>query len=293
MPWSEWQPGPTAIRSFSKYAVAGLTFGGTFYNGWLTQPAGLAQLYAAVMDLGEANTDNPYGSVETAETAIYYVVSNVWKTDRDWFPVTLLGLEEGVDYGIRPGRTDSDTDAYVEYESDGDNTVTEEFKPLLRFESGGVGGGDGGPPGDGVWALGYNANPTLPVQQSNGSEFSVESWPAPDTVFATGAVEAVNTSHSAQFPDGFSAASTLRVAVNMPGIPPLLVGPDGSVETAHALFTIGSPSFRYQMPRWRYWIPKRLPLQQRQRRDGLALRGTPAWKRKASRQATNQWRANL
>jgi hypothetical protein len=293
MPWSEWQSGPTAIRSFSKYTVASLTFGGTFFNGWRTSPTGLLELYAAIKD---ANAVNPYGSIETKESAVYYVVSNVWKTDRDWFPVTLLGLEEGVDYGLRPDRTEFDDDAYVQYESDGDNTVTEEFKPLLRYQAGGTGGGTGGSPGDGVWALGYTANPTLPIQTSSGAEFSVESWPAPATVFATGAVEAVNTSHSAQFPDGFSAASTIRVSVNMPGIPPLLSedpGGDGSLETAAAQFTIGSPSFRYQMPRWRYWIPKRLPLQQKQRRDGLALRGAPAWRRKASRQATNQWRANL
>lgn len=294
MPWSEWQPGPTAIRSFSKYTVATLTFGGTFFNGWRTAPTGLLEMYATVNDLGESSTDNPYGSVETRDGAVYYLVNNTWKTDRDWFPVTLLGLEEGVDYGIRPGRTDSDTDAYVEYESDGNNTVVEEFKPLLRYQSGGVGGGTGGTPGDGVWALGFNANLTLPVQTSSGAEFSVESWPEPDTVFATGAVEAVNTSHSAQFPDGFSTASTIRVTVNMPGIPPLLADAGaGALEAAHAQFTIGSPSFRYQMPRWRYWIPRELPLRQKQRKDGLALRGAPAWRNQQSRQATNAWRSHL
>jgi hypothetical protein len=289
MPWSEWQPGPTAIRAFSKYAIGWLNYGGALDNGWYTVPTKAIELYASALDGG--TSDNPYGAVEHVEGAVYFIVGDSWKTDRDWFPVTLLGLEEGVDYGLRPGRTEFDDDAYVEYESDGDNTVTEEFKPLLRYTAGSIGGGEGAAhDGDGLWELGYIANPPLPVQTSDGAEFSVESWPGIGTVFASGGVEATNTSHSAEFPAGFSTASALHVTATMSGTPPL-VGESASAESAQ--FTIGSPSFRYQMPRWRYWIPRDLPLRQKQRNDGLALRGAPSWRNKQSRQATNAWRSYL
>jgi hypothetical protein len=291
--WSEWQTGPTRIASFSKYTGAALTFGGDFDNGWLTRPSDIVELYATTLDLGDAETENPYGPVETRESATYYVVGDGWKTTRDWFPVALDSLEEGVDYSVRPDRTDDDDDAYVEYESDGDNTVTEEFAPLLRFQSGGVGGGDGGTPGDGLWELGYAADPTLPEQESDGSEFSVESWPPIGTVFASGGVEAVNTSHSAEFPTGFSTASTLRVAVRMPGTPPRLDDPggEGSVAAQHVQFTLGAPSFRYQMPRWRYWIPGDIPLRQFPRNDGL--RGGAPSARPTSQQSTTARRTYI
>jgi hypothetical protein len=284
MPWSEWQDGKTGIVSFSKYAVAWLNRGGTFFNGWFTVPTNAIELYAEVLE--ESESDNPYGPVETIEAALYFTVGDSWKANRDYLPNLLATLTEGVDYGIRPDRTEADRDAYVEYE-DGDSAITEEFKPLLRYESGSIGGGpEAARDGDGLWELGYTANPTLPVEESDGAEFSVETWPALGTVFASGGVEATNTSHSAEFPAGFSTANAIRVAATMSGTPPLVPpeGAPGSAAAASARFTIGAPSFRYQMPRWRYWIPGAPPLRQFPRNDGR--RGGAPSARPTSRQGT-------
>lgn len=285
MPWSEWQDGPTRIESFQRYAAASLFYGGSLPPGWETYPADGEQPTTEALDVDSDLYG--YGTVENTIIGLFFAVGDGWKTARDWFPVALDSLEEGVDYGIRPGRTDSDDDAYIEYESSTDNTVVEEFKPILRYEGGGVGGGPfGTTDGDGIWSMGYVANPTLPDPHSGYREYTVEQWPGLGSVFATDGVVPVGTSYSSAFPD-VAGLSTLLVSPKMTGSPPLF----GSSEAAS--FTIGSPSFRYQMPRWRYWIPRELPLRQKQRKDGLALRGAPAWRNQQSRQATNAWRSHL
>lgn len=283
MPWSEWQDGPTAIESFQQYAAAKLFYGGNQPPGWYTDPPGVIQPQAIALDVAE--DPYGYGTVETSIVGMFFAVGDGWKTDRDWFPVELLGLTEGVDYSIRPDRTDMDDDAYVEYESTDDNTVTEEFKPIVRYESGAVGGGEFGTmDGDGIWSLGYVANPTLPDPDSPAYAYTVETWPGLGTVFATDGVVASGTSYSASFPD-VAGLETLLVSPKMTGSPPLF----GNAGVAN--FTLGAPSFRYQMPRWRYWIPGILPLRQYPRNDGL--RGGAPSAHPTSRQGTTARRTYL
>ena len=197
-----------------------------------------------------------------------------WDSYRDWFPLPLRSLVEGVDYTAIPGKDPArDDDAYVEYESADPNTR-------------------------GAWVLGdwavsnVNAFPgevaTWHVGWATGSTYApgpLDPWPGLGSTFATftKADEGLGLGHPSGVPD--SAESVLHL------IDVDYAGTDVVDATVSAL----APRITITLPRWRYWVPgeaPRLPLRQRQRDDGLGL-STARWRRGSSRQGSNRWRGYL
>lgn len=213
-------------------------------------------------------------------------------TTRQMFPPEMSGLEYGVDYGPRPDRDEmEDLDAYIEYE-DG----------LIELQMSDVQGWDGeieltvaeaSKDGD-PWTSASGRASLRDDLGSRPDEF-------PPAVLASAIFPGMGggtTVAEVSGPTGTSASDTFSFGATTPGFT-LVVEPDltfphddglysGVISNARSVYA------RLLYPQYRYWIPGgRLPLQQKQRSDGLALRGAPSWRRRQSRQATNRWRANL
>lgn len=296
MPWSEWQAGRVKLSAWSPSATLESRDG---YDelAWPFDP-GTFIWEPAIVGFG-ANSEYVYArrnveitepGLEAPATYIRYAQQSTrptaWLHDLDWFPPALDLLEEDVDYGIRPGKTDADDDAYVEYESDTCSFV-ENLPPLLKSQSFTTFGGGGGA----TWELAVQMNGHYVAEHGPIGTTRDEAWRLPfsiptSTEFASGTeLSTPPVNYSSVIPTIDETVTDLTLSAWVSDL--------GTLDSLEVRFEHGVPTVRYQMPQWRYWIPRRLPLQQKQRRDGLALRGAPAWKRKASRQATNRWRANL
>lgn len=296
MPWSEWQAGRIKLASWTRTALLESRDGydelawpfdpGTFI--WDPPPTGSGPNSQYVYARRNVEITTP--GLEGPATYIRYAHQSTrptaWLTDRDWFPILLDSLEEGVDYGIRPNRTEDDDDAYVEYESD-TNIFLENLPPLLRSESFTTFGSGGG----GSWELAIQFNGHYLAEHGPIGTPRDDAWRLPfgipiSTGFASGTESSTPpVNYSSAIPAIDETVTDLTLSAWVPDL--------GTLESLEVRFEHGVPTVRYQMPRWRYWIPKRLPLRQRQRDDGLALRGAPSWRDQQSRQASNRWRSYL
>lgn len=274
MPWSEWQDGDTGLVAWVREVrIARGTEGGTEIYYTVTATSALPT-YSRGNDIGSAPTEAWFLSQLRLPSS--------WATARNWFPSGMAGKVLGVDYDIRPDRAPGDPDRFIQY-ADGDNTATSSIAGVLfnaRF-------GSGAPP-DGTNILvgvdvGTNYVPgVVPAWAGIGSIVDSAHLYAP---WMTGGTDISGTfSGSDLFPT--TAAQTFTVGVeDNAGVLPEGVG--YSFDVNPVAFT------NYRMPQWRYWKPGQLPLRQRQRDDGLALRGAPSWRKGTSRQATNRWRSYL
>lgn len=328
MPWSEWiQSDPYERGTLARYKASTVSGGGAYTGGTLADVVGDAEsgLYStsspeaattvhgglvsttlgATRSEGYTDSGTPGtwhgGIVQTQSVAWFDTDDLELATWREWFPPELGDLTEGVDYEVRPDRTGTEDDAFIEYE-DGVGQV----EGWTGFAFGQIQAQSASydPPRHATakWRL-LSPPPTPPA--TPGPTESVAASPmvllpsagAPIGQIINGTVT------------GFAGGVGIELAINGPlsefavllvtdesSDEPFYTGPSGEGNYSHQ-WTIGSlidgAAAYVRLPRWRYWIPGELPLRQRQRDDGLALRGAPSWRRGTSRQATNRWRSYL
>lgn len=325
MPWSEWiQSDPYERGTSARYRMATQT-GATNYTGaTLDEVAGDAEstLYStattettctvygrsAGVNPGASRSENyssagtggvwTGGIVQTQGVAWFDTGDLELATWREWFPPEFNDLTEGVDYELRPDRTGTEDDAFIQYE-DGVGQIESWF----AFASGRISSHSASyepKHATAKWRL-LSPPPAVPaVPPVNGS---VAAPPLAFTPDAGAPVTQIVNSTISGFP------SAIPVNVNVAGPVSefaVLVVTDESMDTpfvvegvesySHEWSVIGLPAAAaafVRLPRWRYWKPGELPLRQKQRDDGLALRGAPSWRQGSSRQASNRWRSYL
>lgn len=269
---------------------------------------------------GQTDKHTDYGAMLTQGV---YVggVSGDPASERDFFPELLSTLTLGVDYDVRPDRTPEDEDAYVEYEP-GDNTLVGWQPWHLTFDP--TDAEYVHPPDDPVpatisYRVAIDPTPYWPAGPiPNDEDVPWAAWGDGDTAATVtfagdngGGTIGVDVATPAD-PSTLRFTLLVQDQLNDPGYTVALgvnepVTPDLSEGAQLTFFgemvgaTVGDgvvitgPTYAFQMPRWRYWIPEEPPLRQRQRNDGRALAGTRRWSLAAtsSRQASNRWRGYL
>lgn len=285
--WSDWQEGPIHTVDWVKVGTGFRDYGNTYNGDWgMAGPSSVTnQIFAA--NLEDGSTTYPYGPVlDEAQGMFLRLVPESWKYNRDGIPEPLSSLGFGKDWDMIPGRPGE----FVEYENDGPNTPLSTRGPSLVFKAGAKGGSvesGGVREGDGAWALGVVPGAVAPPPDggSGTPEQPNSSWPGLGTVFATGGpTTPINTNFRDAFPD-ITGAEYAFVSPKMIGAPPL------QGNNANAFFQMtGVPTLTYQLPRWRYWIPRKPPLRLRQRDDNLFLNAGRI-RNRASRQTTNRLRS--
>jgi len=303
MPWSEWITSPPYARSTrNRYRVRTQSGATSFIDADLPSvyEDGRAGLYATDVtteidgsDIGgtvqatrsEAanqllgSTDWGGGIVQNQVLSIYTPELVGLPDWRAWFPDELDNLTEGVDYTVRPDRTGTESDSYVEYE-EGDaefvgwqgsiaatlTNFTSSLEPPLH--------------GTARWRV---ISPAPPLPALPGPSETVAS-PAPVVYAADAGVDAgaiINGVQGQSLFADFSAAlegvgETFAVLTTTDDHgDPVTSGTGAFYQKSWQVQ--GGPSVRVlvQLPRWRYWIPDAagiLPLRQFPRDDGL--RGT-------------------
>ena len=304
MPWSDWiTPDPTVVTGgaspvvLNRYARAEFAtlvdVNAEVQNllGTLAAGGGLDQQGSGEQFVYGDRADPssiPRNVVQAGITQTLYAVevgSDV-STRREWFPSMLDGLEYGVDYDVRPDRTGSEDDAYVEYESDGPNTLLGWRPWAMRFEhsilaDGTLNASPPDPPSIPI-RFGIRAEPLADTSWQPygvGDElFTLASFPGGPAGGYTNVgaqdvdvtlpvpVDCLQLTLAAQPATMAGAAPTLTVAD-----PPPLAGQASVSQLAQTVTLTSAPSYAYQMPRWRYWIPGDVsyPIRQKQRNDGL------------------------
>lgn len=224
---------------------------------------------------------------------------------RDWAPDELDALEYGVDYGPRPDRDESeDLDAFIQYMDGVDSTRTGwEGYGVIEFWA-------SDPPDEpvaGEFRLEMWTPPVLPEEMPGPIDSLPWSYSDPVTGSPVGGtflggwngVESDTPDEdpivfSSSIPDEEEFAIVLLTAPFPLEDGPAGGYPPGTVWGRHQ--AVNSPSVvvnaLIQYPPWRYWIPGRLPLRQRQRDDSLAL-GSPRQGKKTSRQGSIRQRGYL
>lgn len=274
MPWSEWHDGDTGLATWVREVRIARSV------------EGATELYYTVTASSDLPTFTNGNDIGVPPTQAWFLsqlrLPPSWATARNWFPSGMSGLVLGVDYDVRPDRAPGDTDQYIQY-ADGDNIATSTVAGVLynsRF-------GTADPPAGTNLLVGVDVGTSyVPgVVPAWGGIGSVRYTSAPVPPFPSSGADMSGTFTGAElFPT--TAAQTFTVGVQDD------VGdmPEGDSYS----FNVNPVGFtNYHMPQWRYWIPRELPLRQRQRDDGLALRGAPSWRAGTSRQATNRWRSYL
>ena len=285
--WSDWQTGPIHTVNWVKVGTAFRDYGQSFNGDWNMGDSSSITQQLVAANLEDDVTPYPYGSVLDEVRGMYLrLVPESWKYRRDSIPAALSSLELGKDWDQIPDRPGE----YVEYENDGPNTPLSTRGPSLLFKSGTKGGSlesGGTREGDGAWALGVVTGVVAPPPYSGSGHPEVPSaqWPGLGVVFATGGPDVlVNTDYQAYFPD-ITGAEYAFVSPLMTGAPPLFG------DHAAAFFQmVSTPTLTYQMPRWRYWIPRKPPLRLRQRDDNLFLNAGRT-RNRSSRHTTNRLRS--
>lgn len=328
MPWSEWiQSDPYERGTLARYRMVTQTGDTGLTGGTIDEVVGDAEsvLYstsspeAASTVYGqfagaspgasrfESYTDDGTpgtwvgGIVQTQGVAWFDTDDLELATWREWFPPELGDLTEGVDYDLRPGKTGSEDDAFIEYE-DGVGQV----EGWTGFAPGRITSLSGSfdPPRHATarWRLlsPPPAVPAVPDPFGSVTASPLALTPADGTAIAQ-IVNATTTGSSSGVPVELSIAGPVSefavlIITDESSDIPFSAGDPGSDFYSHgwtASGFIGSAGAYVRLPRWRYWKPGQIPLRQRQRDDGLALRGAPSWRRGTSRQATNRWRSYL
>jgi len=327
MPWSEWiQSDPYERGTLARYRMSTQTGATNYTGGTIDEVVGDAEsaLYsgssaeAETTVYGQLSGVNPGASrfenytdsgtpglwtggiVQTQGVAWFDTDDLELATWREWFPNELYDLTEGVDYEVRPDRTGSEDDAFIEYE-DGVGQVQgwTGFAPG-RITS--ITGSFDGPHATVKWRL-LSPPPAVPAIPDpfgsvTASPFALT--PSDGTAIAQ-IVNATTTGSSSGVPVNLSIAGPVSefavlIITDESSDIPFSGGDPGDSTYIHGWVgtgLIGSAGAYVRLPRWRYWKPGQLPLRQRQRDDGLALRGAPSWRRGTSRQATNRWRSYL
>lgn len=309
-------------------AIFGDVFTSSKDDGALGTVAREASIGEMWVYAGKRSVSNPQTRVESRlSNATYTANLNIDPlTARVWFPALLTELEYGVDYGVIPGKNElTDDDAYVQYE-DTTNTLIgwQPWEVRLSVDHTTFAGGIAPPPAlpqpaaaglalgvgaalpttaDDLWRNDYYGSALweAPVAEVL-SNVGAGEWVEPLTLDLAAAVPASQTSFTAMLqPQVLHSDFSGWVLPNEPQDG----GGDGdgwasSFRQFFALYHsdpargLDPPSalYRFQMPRWRYWIPGELPLRQRQRDDGLAL--APLRQRdRTSRQRSIRQRAYL
>lgn len=323
MPWSEWiQSDPYERGTSARYKAH--TVSGTQVDGKANAAEALGESETMLYGTTDATT-TVYGqsagyspSASRAEDAAFQLDSGDWSgivqqnqsvvwfdtddlelaTWREWFPNELYDLTEGVDYEVRPDRTGSEDDAFIEYE-DGVGQIQNWY----AFASGRIlihNASYSPKHATAKWRLlsPPPAVPAIPPTSGSVSASPVVFTPSAGTPVAQILNTTLVGSPSAVPVEVIIAGPVSEFAV-------LMITDESSDEPptdpeiaayGHEWVVSGLPSVAaayVRLPRWRYWKPGQLPLRQRQRDDGLALRGAPSWRRGTSRQATNRWRSYL
>lgn len=327
MPWSEWiQSDPYERGTLARYRMVtqtgdtGLT-GGTIdevvgdaesalYStsspeaettvyGQLTGPSPGASRFENYTDSGTPGTWTG-GIVQTQGVAWFDTDDLDLAGWREWFPPELGDLTEGTDYDVRPDRTGSEDDAFIEYEAGvGQIQGWTGFAPG-RITS--LTASFDGPHATAKWRL---LSPP-PAPPATPGPFDSESAPVLALLPSDGSpiaqiVNATVTGAPSGVPVELTIAGPVAefavlIITDESSDIPFSGGDPGDSSYIHgwtASGFISAAGAMVRLPRWRYWIPGQLPLRQRQRDDGLALRGAPSWRRGTSRQATNRWRSYL
>jgi len=274
MPWSPWQ---TADLLDVAALVAGIEWHfdhGVYDENIVSTTMGNPSLYC----LRQYGTTTSSGDSGTTRARQYSAPAD-WASQRDWNPALLGTLRRGIDYGVRPDRTGSEQDAYVEYDA-GDNVHV-------------------------AWDTGRFALDSIDPQHA--SAFTFDLGIAPNTVYAAPSAPTPIPSVGTVFASGDQSTAAHTVFAGPPDPTPAksftvsVEIPASSIVQADPAFmpqptisgTYITPTMKVQPPRWRYWIPQEPPLRQRQRDDGLGLSGSPRWRGGSSRQSSNRWRAYL
>ena len=262
MPWSEWLQQPDYTQGFLNQYRLAINQQIDYLTGTNTTTG------TPGPSVGAAGASRSISSAGVYDSATVdgrqYTVAPFWETDRDWFPDPLYDLTEGVDYTVRPDRTGSEDDAYIQYE-DGPNVRTGWNwirAPKVTLAQGGS-----------SWV----------VEMVNGTNYvagdNPGGPPASGLVFATG--------------DGSTPVDTVLPSIPTPTADTFAIFgrlTDNSVESAFEV-QYPTPNILYRMPRWRYWVPGGPPpLRLRQRDDNLFLNAGRI-RNRSSRQTTNRLRS--
>jgi hypothetical protein len=285
MPWSEWQDPIPLNVGWQVTAFIHTDFDqndGIAPHVQLTGAAGTPFLDDRQMIWEAALTESgPELAQGVSGIGTQFGLPAGWDDDRDWFPDLLGGLTEGVDFGPRPDRTESDPDLYVQYQ-DGPNVATSTTLSTPRFKVVNSVSTFGSQP----FSVGFTPNT---------SHFAGEtgSWPGVGTVFGSGDAElGAEEDFQDEFPTGSiypaTGVTSFTIAAQLTGSEPPATNPAG--EFAAVDLKTPRPLLNFVTPQWRYWIPDTLlPLRIRQRGDGLSIE-TTRLRNRASRQTTNRLR---
>lgn len=344
MPWSEWiEPDVTTAGSnlAGRYIARGGSGG---VSGWAgidgLVDSILVSLRSGVGSIEMGGGDSAAGGYSSSATPVPQsdkttgfsasLFQSVFvgglgldpEVERDYFPALLSSLELGVDFDVRPDRTDADEDAYVEYEP-GSNTLIgwQDFDltidPIDSTYANSL--ADEAVPVEAHYRIAIDATPLWGAGPFDAPDSYTEDvpwvlWEDAETV-ATFSFTGNNEGNTipVHIEDAPLTVSDYRFTMVMqseladpsyltvldvdePVIPSL---EENARQDSGALIVgvdieggvvVSGPAYLFQMPRWRYWIPGRLPLRQRQRDDGLAL-GPLRQRGRTSRQGTNRQRA--
>jgi hypothetical protein len=210
----------------------------------------------------------------------------------DYNPPELAALTEGVDYTVRPDRTGSEEDAFIEYE---------EGTPTLDGWQVGVNltlttvTGTNSPAHGTVHALLLDPPPSVPAVPSpfgsttSGTPIVLDTGSGTIVASIVDGVQGATTGTSLELPPGPFALAAIPGDMTDP-----LTVVTNEAGTGYSFYNDATRSFGVAgliaMPRWRYWIPDTLlPLRIRQRGDGLSIE-TTRLRNRASRQTTNRLR---
>lgn len=301
MPWSEWiQSDPYERGTFARYKAVTQS-GNTAYTGGESALDVISEAQSALYSTDAVTTvygqlagANPGASrsegaspdlddvwtggvVQTQSVAWFDTGDLELATWREWFPPEFNDLTEDVDYGLRPDRTGSEDDAFIEYE-DG----VGEIDHWSAFASARIVANDASydPPRHATvrWRL-LSPAPAVPAVPPTGGSTS-----APPMVLLPSA--------------GSPVAEMLNVTlVGFPSAIPVEAIVDGSVTEfailmvtdessdipssdptdshyTHEWGATGLPAAAaafVRLPRWRYWIPGSSHVRLLHRGDGLGM----------------------
>lgn len=263
MPWSDWVQSPNVTKLPAPRRHLDYGDGDSFTTA--------VDLTLNVTDIAGAQAvlDPPSRGIQGTQ----YRVPEGWD-DPTPFPPELGGLVYGVDIVNKPGSDFSDPFRLVDYDPD-----------------------------DHAEVLGWTIPSPVVYDRMSDFNLGADVWIDNATDYAAGITDPLNIGATFDTIDPTTPAGTVLAAPPNPG--PTLsftvgISPHTPLDNDSAVniimshpFFEGWPIVTVRPPRWRYWTPRELPLRQRQRDDGLALRGAPSWRQGSSRQASNRWRAYL
>jgi hypothetical protein len=190
-----------------------------------------------------------------------------WESERDWYPSALFPLTEGVDFSVRPDRTPSDQDAYVQYEDGSGVSAGWDLSDLAVEWTNPYGlGGPGTTISEPTSQLQVEMNLGITPQPVGGTPI----FPAigSGTILGIYTAAYVNTTLGCADP---GPASSVGLFVHDPNYATLPIAPSGDAYsvTGSASWGFSKPVFISHIPRFRYWKLTSPPLRQLQRDDGL------------------------